>query len=87
MNAPYAPAVLTAPTDTLARLALALAVVLRALRTQARRLDAWFAARKRAAQDRRDLATMSDRELADIGVSRASVDAIATGGWSRDSYC
>ena len=67
MNAPYAPAVLTAPTDTLARLALALAVVLRALRTQARRLDAWFAARKRAAQDRRDLATMSDRELADIG--------------------
>ena len=87
MNAPYAPAALTAPTDTLARLAIALALGMRAIRRQSRRLDAWLAARKRAAQDRRDLAEMSDRELTDIGVSRASVDAVASGGWSRDTFC
>ena len=28
-----------------------------------------------------------NRELTDIGVSRASVDAVASGGWSRDTFC
>jgi uncharacterized protein YjiS (DUF1127 family) len=86
MNASSPPAVLTAPTDTFARIAVALVHGTRALRRHARRLDAWLAARKRAAQDRTDLAAMSDRELADIGVSRASVDAIAAGSWSRDRF-
>jgi len=33
-----------------------------------------------------DLASMSDRELCDIGLNRASVDAAATGSWSRDPF-
>ena len=73
------PTVLTAPTDGLARLADWLA-------SQWRALDAWLALRRRADQDRHDLAGMSDRELADIGVSRASVDAIADGVWTRDTF-
>lgn len=87
MNTPFAPAALTAPTDTLARLALAIALGARAIRRHARNLDAWLAARKRAAQDRRDLSAMSERELADIGISRSSVDAAANGIWSRDTFC
>ena len=86
MNASSTPAVLTAPTDTFARVAVALAYGTRALRRQARHLDAWLEARKRAAQDRTDLAAMSDRELADIGVNRASVEAVAAGSWSRDRF-
>ena len=73
------PTALTAPTDTLARIAELAA-------GYARAIDAWLAHRRRAAQDRADLASMSERELADIGVSRASVDAIADGSWTRDRY-
>jgi len=56
----------------------------RALRTLAAPADAWLAKRQRAARDYRELADMSDRELHDIGVSRASVRAIADEGWQRD---
>ena len=80
MTSSAAPTVLTAPTDTLARLA-------DYLMTRLRGLDAWLAFRRRAAQDRQDLATMSERELADIGVSRSSIDAVADGGWTRDTFC
>ena len=79
MNTHTVSAVVTAPTDTLARLA---ETVVR----KARAVDAWLAARRRASQDRDDLAAMSDRELCDIGLSRASVDAAAAGGWSRDTF-
>ncbi|HEY8244917.1 MAG TPA: DUF1127 domain-containing protein [Casimicrobiaceae bacterium] len=79
MNTCTDPTVLTAPTDTLGRIAdYAIA--------KARALDAWLATRRRAAQDRDDLAAMSDRELLDIGLSRASTDDAASGGWSRDTF-
>ena len=78
MNTSTAPTVITAPTDAFARIAdYAVA--------KARALDAWLQKRRRAAQDRDDLVAMSDRELLDIGLSRASVDA-ASGGWSRDTF-
>jgi len=63
-----------------------LAVLVAAVRTGLERLDAWLAARRRAAQDRADLATMSERELADIGLPRASVEPAARGAWSRDPW-
>ena len=80
MDTCNAPTALTAPTDTLARIADAIA-------SRVRSLDAWLTLRKRASRDRDDLARMSERELADIGVSRASIDAVADGGWSRDTFC
>ena len=80
MNTTTNSTVLTAPTDTLARIADTVAAQFRAI-------DAWLATRRRAAQDRIDLAGLSERELADIGVSRASLDAIADGGWTRDTFC
>ena len=78
MNTSTAPTVLTAPTDAFARIADYVVA-------KARALDAWLQTRRRAAQDRDDLVAMSDRELLDIGLSRASVDA-ASGGWSRDTF-
>jgi len=81
MNAPTAQAASSAPSSRIAVLAVAAAQV---LYTLALRADAWLAARKRAAEDRQALARMSDRDLMDIGVSRASVDAIAGGTWMRD---
>jgi uncharacterized protein YjiS (DUF1127 family) len=56
----------------------------RALRTLVAPADAWLTKRQRAAKDYRELADMSDRELHDIGVSRASVRAIADEDWQRD---
>jgi uncharacterized protein YjiS (DUF1127 family) len=79
MSTQSVPTLVTAPTDTFARLAEAFV-------TRARALDAWLAARRRVSQDRDDLAAMSDRELADIGLSRGSADAAATGIWSRDPF-
>ena len=79
MNTCTAPPAVTAPTDTLARIADYAAA-------KARALDAWLEKRRRAAQDRDDLVAMSDRELLDIGLSRASVDSAAAGAWSRDTY-
>ena len=55
-----------------------------ALRALAAPIDAWFDERRRSARDYRELANMSDRELHDIGVSRASVRAVAEEGWVRD---
>jgi len=55
-----------------------------ALRGFAQRVDAWLAGRKRVAADRDALARMSDRELIDIGVNRASVRFVAEGGRLRD---
>jgi uncharacterized protein YjiS (DUF1127 family) len=79
MNTSTAPSALTAPTDALARIAdYAVA--------KARALDAWLAAQRRASRDRDDLAAMSDRELLDIGLSRGSADAAASGSWSRDTF-
>jgi uncharacterized protein YjiS (DUF1127 family) len=49
----------------------------RVVRRLAARVDAWFAARARAAHDRKDLASMSDRELADIGLYRGNFDVPA----------
>jgi uncharacterized protein YjiS (DUF1127 family) len=79
MTARTVPPLVTAPTDAFARLAEAVVA-------KARAVDAWLAARRRASQDRDDLASMSDRELCDIGLNRASVDAAATGSWSRDPF-
>ena len=78
----------TCPESTV--LAPSGAMTMRLLDTMAgyaRALDAWLARRQRAARDRFDLEGMSDRELADIGVSRASIHAVADGGWKRDTYC
>lgn len=55
-----------------------------ALHAFARHLDAWLAVRKRAADDREVLTGMSERELRDIGISRASIHAIAANAWARD---
>ena len=49
----------------------------KALRAIARKVDAWLAARRRVAADRAALASMSDRELIDIGLDRAHANAIA----------
>ena len=46
----------------------------------------WLEARRRAAVDRKDLANMSDRELQDIGLPRASIHAAAHGAWQRDYF-
>ncbi len=54
--------------------ARALATAARAARRTAARLDCWL----------RILAGMSDRELADIGIARGNVSAVAAGAWQRD---
>jgi uncharacterized protein YjiS (DUF1127 family) len=64
--------------------ARALATAARAARRTAARLDCWIAKRRRAANDLRILAGMSDRELADIGIARGNVSAVAAGAWQRD---
>jgi uncharacterized protein YjiS (DUF1127 family) len=48
-----------------------------AARALAGNVAQWFAARKRAAQDLDALAAMSERELHDIGINRASIGAVA----------
>jgi uncharacterized protein YjiS (DUF1127 family) len=55
-----------------------------ALRRLARRLDRFLAARERAGRDLQDLTNMSDYELRDIGIVRASVHAVVDDGWGRD---
>ncbi len=69
---------------TLEALARALAGGARAVRRAAIGLDQWAARRRRAGRDLATLAGMSDRELADIGIDRASVPAVASGAWQRD---
>jgi uncharacterized protein YjiS (DUF1127 family) len=62
----------------------ALAAGARVARRTAAGLDRWLAHRQRALADLDVLAGMSSRELADIGVDRASVSAVAAGVWQRD---
>ena len=47
-------------------------------------VDTWLTNRQRSARDLQQLASMSDRELHDIGISRASVRAVAQQQWQRD---
>ena len=49
----------------------------------ARKLDAWLEARRLAADARRDLSEMSDRELRDIGLDGADIAAVVRGGSPR----
>ena len=56
----------------------------RRLRAFARRIDARLVRRRRATGALAMLSEMSERELQDIGVSRASLRAIAYGDWTRD---
>jgi uncharacterized protein YjiS (DUF1127 family) len=51
-----------------------------------RRIDRWSATRARVAADREILASMSDRELLDIGIERGTVRAVAEGRWTRDAW-
>ena len=46
-------------------------------------LDARLEARRLAAEARRDLAEMGERELRDIGLDRADIRAVASGGSPR----
>jgi len=55
-----------------------------ALHAILRSIEAWLAARHRATQDLDALAGMSDRELRDIGMNRASTHFVALGGRIRD---
>ena len=55
----------------------------RGLVAAARSLDAWLVMRQRAADARRDLGAMSDRELRDIGLTRSDVEYVANGGTRR----
>lgn len=50
-------------------------------------IDSWLETRKRIAQDRDALASMSDRELIDIGMNRANVNFVANGYGTRDYPC
>jgi uncharacterized protein YjiS (DUF1127 family) len=61
-----------------------LADVVNALHEIAQAAGSWFAARQRISDDHDALARMSDRELFDIGLDRASVDYAAHGGRVRD---
>ena len=65
----------------------AFSVAMNTWRHLALAIDSWLAARKRIAEDRDSLARMSDRELVDIGINRASVDFVAHGGGTRDYPC
>jgi uncharacterized protein YjiS (DUF1127 family) len=65
-------------------MARALAATARAARRTAARLDCWIAKRRREARDLRILAAMTDRELADIGIARGNVTAVASGAWQRE---
>jgi len=55
-----------------------------ALRTLGQQVDGWLLHRRRAAADRHELVRMSDRELRDIGVDRASIEPIVNGAWLRE---
>ena len=55
-----------------------------ALHSLGQKIDCWYTGRERSAQDRIALSHMSDRELHDIGISRASVGPVSSGHWLRD---
>ena len=66
------------------RAGLWLAAGAQAFRAFATRVDAWLALRRGAAEDFDVLARMSDRELNDIGIGRASIEPIASWKWARE---
>ena len=78
MHSPTATAKMPGPMLTTFGDALA------ALQAIARTIEDWLAARQRAAQDLDAFASMSDRELRDIGMDRASTNFVALGGRIRD---
>jgi uncharacterized protein YjiS (DUF1127 family) len=55
-----------------------------ALVAAASRLDARIAARRKAREDAHALATMSERELRDIGLHEASLPRTANASWESD---
>ena len=65
-------------------LSRALAAGARIAHRTAAGLDRALAERRRASADLDALAAMSARELADIGIDRASVRGVAAGTWLRD---
>ena len=71
-------------TATLPRLPRSRRESRRTVRAVLQAFDAWLKARKRIAEDRDALANMSDRELRDIGIERASVNSVADGAWVRE---
>lgn len=54
------------------------------IRTRIGQITAFIGARRRRAQQIRDLHGMTDRELRDIGLSRFDVPAIEDGTYRRD---
>ena len=60
-----------------------LRAVARKVSLAAQKLDAWLEARRLAADARRDLSEMSDRELRDIGLDRGDIAAVVHGGSPR----
>ncbi len=64
--------------------ARASAVAFNALRALVAAANEWLAGRRRGARDYAELSRMSERELHDIGISRASQHAIAYDGLLRD---
>ena len=56
----------------------------RRVRAAAKRLDAWLERREMAAAALHDFGKMSDRDLLDIGLSRADVHRVAWGASDRN---
>jgi uncharacterized protein YjiS (DUF1127 family) len=66
--------------------ASALHKVSRRMRIAARRLHAWLEERRIAADARRDLGMMSERELKDIGLTTVDVERVARGASDRINH-
>jgi uncharacterized protein YjiS (DUF1127 family) len=47
------------------------------------RVGAWFAERRAAREAYRELQSLSDRELADLGISRADIRSVVNGTYQR----
>src|SRR5258708_7840050 len=79
------PAATAIPLRTLVDvLSSALAEATRAWRAVVLRIGMSLQEQRRVNVDRDTLATMTDRELLDIGLDRASVNPAAEGSWKRD---
>lgn len=74
----------TAPAPHFRPLSSVLIDAMRVLSVLVRSFDGWLAMRRRIASDRDALTNMSDRELGDIGLPRASVNFVSSGGRVRD---
>ena len=66
--------------------ASALNKVSRRMRIAARQLHAWLEKRRIAADARRDLGMMSERELKDIGITIVDVERVARGASDRINH-